>query len=166
MRQKPLEPPDLHYMNAAQGWLGLGDLAAAKDELQNIEPELRNHPDVLEVRYGIYASAKHWQASLDVARMMIELAPERESGWYYSAESLYQLGRYQEAADTLAPVVKNFPLSAYLRYNLACFHCLLGRIKEARAVLDQAIQIGGRAMKLQAIHNPDLKPLWNKSAQV
>jgi len=35
---------------AAQGWLELGNLAEASAELERLEPQLRTHPDVLELR--------------------------------------------------------------------------------------------------------------------
>jgi hypothetical protein len=38
------------------GWSnsGLGDHVAANEELENITPQLRVHPDVLEIRWQIF----------------------------------------------------------------------------------------------------------------
>ena len=44
-----LEHPDTLHLEAAQGWLGLGNHLEADKELDNITPALRSHPDVLEV---------------------------------------------------------------------------------------------------------------------
>ena len=38
---KPLEPPGSHHLNAAQGWLGLGDWQSALDELAFIDPVIQ-----------------------------------------------------------------------------------------------------------------------------
>ena len=44
----PLEHPDVHHLRAAQGWLELGNHLEADKELDEIAPELRAHPDVLD----------------------------------------------------------------------------------------------------------------------
>ena len=56
MNNLPL--PDRRHLDAAEGWLGLGDHLAANEELVQITPELRAHPDVLQVRLQIYWKAK------------------------------------------------------------------------------------------------------------
>jgi hypothetical protein len=55
---KPLDPPDSLHLRAAQGWLELGDHLEANSELDKITAFLRSHPDVLELRWQIYAKAK------------------------------------------------------------------------------------------------------------
>ena len=77
---KPLPPPDKHHLRAAQGWLELGNALEANEELERIAPELRAHPDVLEVRWHIYAHAKKWDACVDIAEAIIKLAPNRPDG--------------------------------------------------------------------------------------
>jgi hypothetical protein len=49
---KPLEHPDALHFQAAGGWLELGNWREANEELENITPALRAHPDVLAVRWG------------------------------------------------------------------------------------------------------------------
>ena len=55
-----IQRADLLHLEAAQGWLGLGDLVSASGELEEITPELRAHPDVLLVRCEIYSKAEKW----------------------------------------------------------------------------------------------------------
>ena len=64
---KRLEPPDALHLQAAQGWLELGNYLEADKELDEITASLRAHPDVLKVRWEIYAAAKKWEAALDIA---------------------------------------------------------------------------------------------------
>jgi hypothetical protein len=52
--EKPLEPPDSIHLQAAQGWLELGDHIEASEELEKITPQLRAHPDVLKARWEVY----------------------------------------------------------------------------------------------------------------
>ncbi len=48
-----------------------------------------------------------------------------------------------------------------MRYNLACYECQLGNLKEAREWLKQAFNLGdAKQMKLAALDDPDLQPLW------
>ena len=55
-----LEPPDNFHLEAAKGWLDLGDHVLANGELEKITPNLRAHPDVLDVPWQIYAKAEKW----------------------------------------------------------------------------------------------------------
>jgi hypothetical protein len=52
-----LELHDQRHLEAAQGWLGLGNHLEANEELEQITPDMRDHPSVLEVRFHIYAAA-------------------------------------------------------------------------------------------------------------
>jgi hypothetical protein len=47
---KPIEPHDQRHLEAAEGWIELGNHLEANEELENITPEHRAHPAVLEVR--------------------------------------------------------------------------------------------------------------------
>jgi|ERR1035437_1212876 hypothetical protein len=46
---KPLEPPDILYLQAAEGWCELHAFIEADAELDNFNASLRAHPKVLEV---------------------------------------------------------------------------------------------------------------------
>jgi hypothetical protein len=61
---KPLEPQDLRYLAAADGWLKLGNHLEANAALENIAAEHRAHPVVLETRWRVYAKAKTWDGAL------------------------------------------------------------------------------------------------------
>jgi len=44
---KPLERPDSIHLDAARGWLMLGNYAEASKDLERIAPLVRTHPDAL-----------------------------------------------------------------------------------------------------------------------
>jgi predicted Zn-dependent protease len=88
---KSLEPPDSHYLIAADGWLGLGNWQEAQSEIERITPELRMHPDVQEVRWQIQAKAKNWEEAICVAREITQRTPELPFGWVHLAYSLHEL---------------------------------------------------------------------------
>jgi tetratricopeptide (TPR) repeat protein len=162
-RMKPLEPPDSHHLLASQGWLELGNHIEADAELDNIAASLRAHPDVLKVRWEIYAAAKKWEAAIDIAAALIQLDPEDPLGWVHRSYALHELKRTAEARDNLLRVVDKFPSSATMRYNLACYECQLGRLEQAKTWLEKAFALGdARQMKLAALDDTDLEPLWKE----
>jgi tetratricopeptide (TPR) repeat protein len=73
----PLSAPDSHHLRAVQGWLELGNHLEANEELERISPQLRTHPDVLELRWRIYARGKKWDVCVDIADAIIKLDPDR-----------------------------------------------------------------------------------------
>ena len=164
---KPLEPPDIHYVNAAQGWLGLGDCQSALDELERIAPALRSHPDVLSVRCDIYTAAMNWPAVVAVAWRLVQLAPEKPSSWVRRSFALHGLKRTQQAFDLLLPAAEKFPDISTIPYNLACYCAQLGKLQDAWRWLQQSYEIGNAKMlKCAAKDDPDLAPLFVKASKV
>ena len=125
-----LEPPDKFHVVAAQGWLELGDHIAANDELEKVSAHLRAHPDVLDVRWQIYARAEKWEACADIAEAIIKLDPNRPDAWIHRSYALHELGRTQEAFDQLLPVTDKFPKVWTIAYNLSCYCAQLGRLDQ------------------------------------
>ena len=72
---------DKRHLTAAEGWLELGDELEANEELERITPQMRAHPFVLRVRWGIYAHAKRWEMATEVARGMTVMLPENVWGY-------------------------------------------------------------------------------------
>lgn len=158
---KPLEPPDSHFLNAAQGWLGLGDCQSAFDELKCIDPALQSHLDVLAVRCDIFTDAMKWPAVVTVASALVQLIPDRPSGWVRRSFALHELKQTQQAFDLLLPAVTKFPGISAIPYNLACYCAQLGGFEEARHWLQQACEVGNAAiLKVAARNDPDLAPLF------
>ena len=160
----PLPWPDQQHLQAAEGWLGLGNAHEANEELERITPDRRPHPAVLEIRWQIYAHAKKWQACLDIATAITKLAPKSPAGWIHLSYTLHELRRTQEAWDNLSTVAANFPKNSTIQYNLACYACQLGNLPRARELLDRALTLDSSpATKLAALNDPDLSPLWTES---
>ena len=158
----PIEYPETLHLQSAEGWLELGSYAEANEELDQIVPELRTHPDVLERRCHIYAATKQWLLCVDLAAAISVLAPDRAFGWLQRSYALHELKRTLEARDNLLPILENFPDNAILRYNLACYECQLGRLPHAHKWLTAAVELGGsQRMKLIARDDEDLRPLWD-----
>ncbi len=156
-----IQPPDSLHLQAAQGWLGLGNPAEAQQELEKIPRRMWTHTEVLKVRWEICAVQKQWEPSLEVATVLIKADPEDPIGWVHRSYALHELKRTREARDHLLSVVDKFPISATIRYNLACYECQLGNLVEARKWLKITFRMGDQGqMKAMALEDPDLKPLW------
>ena len=158
---KRLAHPDRLYLQAAQGWLELGNHIEANEDLEKITPQLRAHPDVLHLRWEIYAAAKKWEAALDIATALIQLDPDNPLSWIHRSYSFHELKLTTEARENLLSIVDKFPISGTMRYNIACYECQLGRLEQAKQWLEKAFKLGNtKKMKLMALDDPDLKPLW------
>jgi hypothetical protein len=147
------------------GWIGLGDLKEAREELAKIHGSLQHHPDVLELRWEILALEKNWPEALQVARELIHHAPERSSGWLHQAYALRRApgGGLKEAWHTLLPVFDKFPREPIICYNLSCYACQLQFLDAARVWLKRAAVLGGKAkIKEMAREDVDLQPLWQE----
>ncbi len=158
-----LKPPYDFYLRAATGWLELGNESAAAEELEQFPPEMRTHPDVLELEFQILASAKKWDEASRIARTLVSQAPERVGGWIDAGYSARRAtgGSVQAAYDSLLPAAKLHPADPLVPYNLACYACLLGRIPEARDWLETAYSLGNkRNIQAIALDETDLQPLW------
>jgi tetratricopeptide (TPR) repeat protein len=159
--KNPLPPPNCHFLNAAIGWLELGNSREALNELSQIEPAFKNDAQVLEITWQAFARTEKWDQSLPVAQTFCEIAPGLPEGWLHQAVSLYRLNRTEEAWKLLLPMAKKFPRSWVIAYDLACYACQLDRVPEARRWLRKAFKLGEASeVKLLALADPDLKILW------
>ena len=156
----PLQATDSFHLRAAEGWIGLGDYAAAIKQLKKISPEWWTHPWVLKVRWQICVNAKNWKAALDVAYTLVRLDPKESLGWSNLSYALHELKRTAEARDNLLRVVETFSDNAAMRYNLACYESQLGRTEEAKRWLVETFKLGGKKRMTQmALTDSDLEPL-------
>ena len=158
-----LEPPHSHHVNAALGWLELGNFTEAEAELNTLSDEWRACPEVLFVRWEIQARRKDWNAALETATALVGAAPHKPEGWIQQSFSLHELKRTREAWARLLEVESQFPNVSTIPYNLACYACRLGDHTEAMRRLEDAIKVGGKTqIKALALRDADLEPLWGR----
>lgn len=163
---QPLEPPDIHHVRAALGWLELGNPAEAGDEIARVSAANLNHPDVLEVRWAVCAEGGSWDAAEEVAEALVAVAPERSSGWVHRAYAVRRRrgGGLEQAERLLLAALDKFPKESVIPYNLACYAAQLGRLGEAWDWLLRAAGIEGRieVIRDRGLIDTDLEPLWKK----
>ena len=104
----------------------------------------------------IYQKVENWELCENIASALVKLAPERTTGWIHRSFALHEMKRTQEAYDELKPALDTFKKEQLVWYNMACYACVLGDKEEARGLLGKAIELGGDAVKVQALNDPDL----------
>jgi len=139
----------------------------ANEELQKIEAKLRAHPDVLELRWQIYAKAGNWEGCLDIAAAITECAPDRLFGWLQLSYALHELNRTREAWENLLPVSLRFPTEPMVFYNLACYACQLGKMADSTTLLKKACELDDAdRVRIMALDDPDLEALWRRIGEL
>jgi len=158
-----LEPPEIHHLNAAQGWLELGNPAEAAAELDRIAPTIQRHPEVLETRWQVYAKSQKWQQCVEVGSQLVESAPKSSSGWIHRSYALHELQRTREAFDALLPATAKFPANWLVQYNLACYCCRMKDFNRAMTFFEKACALGdAREVKAMGLKDTDLRELWER----
>src|ERR1035438_9905801 len=103
----------------------------------------------------------------EVARALTVMLQENSFGWIHWAYSLHELKRTQEAWNVLIPMADKFPCEHTVSYNLACYACRLGNLKESLRWLEKAINLAGKKdIRARALDDPDLELLWNQIGEI
>jgi predicted Zn-dependent protease len=153
------------HIDAAEGWLELGDWQSANRELEKITPQFRGSPAVLAIRYDVLFAAKKWDAAIKVTREYTKVMPECHLGWLHEARVLHLMGRPEEAREMLLNVVVGFPDISQVHYNLAVACTDLKRWDEARACLKRAIKLEPGIRKV-ALKDECLEKFWEQIGEI
>jgi tetratricopeptide (TPR) repeat protein len=163
----PLPHSEQHHLEAAEGWLELGNHLEANEKLERIEASLRAHPDVLELRWQIYAKAKKWEECVLIGQALVNSAPARPDSWIHRSYALHELKRTEEASDLLLAAADLFPGLWLIMYNLACYASCLGNLEEAWDWLQDAFDLGdAKKVKSMALEDKDLENLWGEIGEI
>ena len=159
-----LQDPALQVrLRAVAGWMELGLPADGLVELEGLPDPIKEHPELLKLRFNILRPLRRFAEALDTAERLTTAAPGDKWGWLYRSHALHWLGRSNEAYSRLQPLRGKFPTSFELPYDLACYCAQTGRIDEARVLIKESISLSGRKeldVLAMAGKDPDLQPLW------
>lgn len=159
---KALNIEDVRHLLAAQGWLELGDAVSAGDEIEEISPEERTHPAVLQMRYAIYVTRGHWDKAVEVAEEVASRLPDEPGTWINLAYATRRKtgGGLPDAKKILLAAEAKFPGDYIIPFNLACYCSQLHQFDQAERWLKKAAAIDEKTVQSMAADDPDLKPLW------
>lgn len=154
-------------LEAAAGWLMLGNTAEAFKEFQQLSPAGRESPEALVTLWDIHAHSADWNSAIATADRLIRKLSHQPDGYIKRAYALHELKRSQEAWDTLHPTSERFTDNWLIPYNLACYAAQLGRPADALKWFRRALRIGNeRELRDMAMNDPDLEPIRVKIHQL
>ena len=138
----------------------LGNDLEAQQEMQKIDDGLRNHPEVIKLRWRLCARSKNVDTAVEIARSIIH---GHNCPILTRAELLVGAATDRPSQDALDPLDAGFPLFFAIPYNMACYACQSGNLTEAWDWFQIALEMSStdEARKL-ALRDPDLEPLWGK----
>ncbi len=158
-----LSAEDQKHLTAAQGYSALGMFLDANAELEEIDPEVRHVPEVLEVRVGIYQGLQQWELMQTVAKQLAIYEPDTPVWALFWAYSTRSADSIEQGRIILVNAIERMPKFAILHYSLACYECQLGELEKAKATLERAFKLDP-SMRAKALDDEDLKPLWDEIA--
>lgn len=130
--------PILKRLNAALGYLGLGMAMEAWNELEDIEAKDRARPEVLKVRVEVCRALKQWEMMAEISNHLRKIEPDEVGHALNLAYATRRFKSEVEAADILSMALRHYYDDALVRYNLACYRCVMGQVEEAREMLETA----------------------------
>jgi tetratricopeptide (TPR) repeat protein len=148
-------------LQAAVGYLELGMLVEANEEIENLAPELKSSSAVLGVRLEIYRAAKKWSLMEVVARELWKRHPEEPVYWNDLAWAVRRADSLKAGQKILLNAAERFPSDAMTQFNLGCYACQLGDIDQSKERVRKAIELDAK-FKMLALDDPDLEPLWKR----
>jgi predicted Zn-dependent protease len=156
--------PTSRHLQFASGYIGLGMLSEASDELEAIEGEDRLSAEVMAVRCDFHMAAKQWDLLVAVSHELTRQKPELPKGWLNWAYALRELNRVPEAKWVLLEAERiHGEACGLVNYNLACYCCLLGDQTAAKEWLSRACKLDAH-WKKAALDDKDFKAMWDDIA--
>ena len=147
--------PELH-LERASGYLALEMYEEAERELRALpaeEPWLKNGRII---KLGISQEKEDWVGMAVIARGLRLEFPEQADWWISDAYATRRAESIEEARDILLEGLTVHYDSALIRYNLACYACILQSPGECMDFLKEAVKREER-YKLMALEDEDLK---------
>jgi predicted Zn-dependent protease len=136
---KPLPIAEQYHIEATKGWILLGNQGDAHQELDEISHAWKEHPEVLELRWYLFAEEEKWDAALRIAQKLHKKHPKRLFGWLAHAHSILKCtGNPEAARKLLCPAAEMFD-GPQIAYGLACYSSLAGKFAEGREWLARAL---------------------------
>jgi tetratricopeptide (TPR) repeat protein len=158
-----LSPQDSRRVQAARAAIERKEYSWAKYELDNISEAGRAHPQVLEMAVSVHAGLQNHAKTIEFAEMLVRSgrALDNVSVWLELSDALHQVGRLQDAYDTLNAFAARTGHIGLVHYRLAVYACLLGKPEPARAHFERALKTPeGVRLKRQALADDRLRDIW------
>jgi tetratricopeptide (TPR) repeat protein len=154
-----LEPQDQRHLTAAEGYLEMGMFLAADAALDEIAPEFRHFPQVLNIREKIYEGMERWDMAVEIAKALMAAEPDSPRRATCLARVTRRAQSLEAAIAVLQAAIERRVWNNQLYYDLACYTCLNGRMDQAAAYLEEALKLDP-TLRFIALEDKDLDKLW------
>lgn len=146
--------------HAATGYFELGILDEAVRELEDLPPEEKSRVEVMALRLVLSSALKNWEEAAAWGEAVIKAVPEEAAMWLQYAYAVRRARSIEAAEQILLQALKIHPNEATIRYNLACYACVSGKIPEAKLRLQEAFA-REKDLRMLARKDEDLRILWS-----
>ncbi len=125
-------------------------------ELNAIESDFQDRPEVLQMRLHHLMRTKRWARALTVSRKLCRVAPRCSTGFLHAGFCLHELGKTAEAKRLLLQGPVALLKEPIYYYNMGCYDALLGNHKSAQVHLLTSFKMDSSFREL-AKRDPDLE---------
>ncbi len=146
------------HFTAAEGFLDLGMVDEAWEQLDVIEPLERAHPSVVAMRIRILERMECFETGVEIARGAARLHPEDLDIRLLGAVHIRQVTGDAEALRFLEDDAGTFHGDGGYWFAIACLHCQLGDLKRTGECTRMATCLD-KTFQIQVLDHPDLAPL-------
>lgn len=145
-------------LSHARGYLELGLVERAREELSGLPAAWQEKTEVLGLRAVILQELQEWLLLQPLAGDLAGREPENPGWWVIWAYATRRAESIQAAEAILREAELRHPGEATIQFNLGCYACQQGRLPEAKSRVEKAIELE-RAFADSARTDPDLEPL-------
>lgn len=145
-------------MSHVQGYLALGMVAEAAEELDRITGPEGRTPEVLALRLAVLHEQQRWPELRDVASELVKYTPQESGLWITWAYATRRADSLAAAENILSEAERLHPTEPTIQFNLGCYACQRGDLKNARLRVEHAIALDEKFAGLAA-SDSDLAPL-------
>ncbi len=142
----------------AQGYLGLGMVAEAAAELDQLPADAQDTLPVLALRLAVLQAQEAWAPLWIAAARCVDLRPEEAGFWITWAYAARRADSLEAAQRILHDAERRHATEPTIQFNLGCYAAQLGALEAAHTRVLRAIALDGSFAALAAT-DPDLAPL-------
>jgi hypothetical protein len=150
-------------LSHARGYLELGMVEEAADELDRVPIESASEFDVRVLRSLVLQGQKHWVRLVPLAAGLAREKPHDAGWWIMWAYATRRAATLAAAEKVLLEAEALHPKEATIQFNLGCYACQRGDLAVARTRVASAIALDSH-FRDAAATDPDLAPLREDKA--
>lgn len=150
MTSKPTTPamPDEAILDwalsFARGYLELGMVRQAEQELARLPTAMQDLPAVMSLRSHVLVARQRWGRVVAHARRAVRLFPESPEYYIHAATAFDMLGRRDEGRQVWASAPATVRTNGLAHLHVARFEARLGNVDAAREHLESALDLDPR----------------------